>query len=95
MLLASLPVGLMKYDWLPKFLFFKSPDTLGFMEDQAAINKCSSSNDASEKTPESTVELNIKTLDSQTYTFQMNKNVRNLSSLYLMIMFASIRLHNF
>ncbi|XP_010482008.1 PREDICTED: large proline-rich protein BAG6 isoform X1 [Camelina sativa] len=43
------------------------------MEDQP-INQCSSSNNAFEKTPESTLELNIKTLDSQTYTFQVNKN---------------------
>ncbi|CAH2079088.1 unnamed protein product [Thlaspi arvense] len=43
------------------------------MEDKAS-NQCSSSNNASEKTQESTVELNIKTLDSQTYTFQVNKN---------------------
>uniref|UniRef100_A0A1J3CXJ1 Large proline-rich protein BAG6 n=1 Tax=Noccaea caerulescens TaxID=107243 RepID=A0A1J3CXJ1_NOCCA len=43
------------------------------MEDQA-INQGSSSDNASEKTPESTVELNIKTLDSQTYTFKVNKN---------------------
>ncbi|CAL9242444.1 unnamed protein product [Arabidopsis halleri] len=34
----------------------------------------SSSTNASEKTPESTLELNIKTLDSRTYTFQVNKN---------------------
>lgn len=64
------------------------------MEDQA-INQGSSSDNASEKTPESTVELNIKTLDSQTYTFKVNKNVRNLSSLYLKIIFASIVLHLF
>ncbi|CAA7025654.1 unnamed protein product [Microthlaspi erraticum] len=38
------------------------------MEGQA-INQSSSS-----ETPESTVELNIKTLDSQTYTFKVNKN---------------------
>ncbi|KAG7604610.1 putative Ubiquitin domain-containing protein [Arabidopsis thaliana] len=43
------------------------------MEDQP-INQCSSSTNASEKTPESTLELNIKTLDSRTYTFQVNKN---------------------
>ncbi|EOA12877.1 hypothetical protein CARUB_v10025849mg, partial [Capsella rubella] len=44
-----------------------------FMEDQP-INQCSSSSNASEKSPESTLELNIKTLDSQTYTFQVDKN---------------------
>ncbi|KAG7536885.1 Ubiquitin domain [Arabidopsis suecica] len=43
------------------------------MDDQP-INQCSSSTNASEKTPESTLELNIKTLDSRTYTFQVNKN---------------------
>ncbi|KAL1225063.1 Ubiquitin-like domain-containing protein CIP73 [Cardamine amara subsp. amara] len=40
------------------------------MEDQT-INQCSSSNNATEST---TLELNIKTLDSQMYTFQVNKN---------------------
>ncbi|CAF2041060.1 BnaA09g15900D [Brassica napus] len=40
------------------------------MGDQAA-NQCSSSNNAS---VESTLELNIKTLDSQTYTFKADKN---------------------
>ncbi|CAN8277052.1 unnamed protein product [Cochlearia groenlandica] len=39
------------------------------MEDQA-INQCSSSNNATE----STLELKIKTLDSETYTFKVNKN---------------------
>ncbi|XP_024006952.1 large proline-rich protein bag6 isoform X2 [Eutrema salsugineum] len=43
------------------------------MEDQAT-NQCSSSNNVSEETSESTVELNVKTLDSQTYSFQVNKN---------------------
>ncbi|KAF3504460.1 hypothetical protein F2Q69_00041429 [Brassica cretica] len=43
---------------------------LGFMGDQAT-NQCSSSNNAS---VESTLELNIKTLDSQTYTFKADKN---------------------
>lgn len=63
-------------------LCFLNFNTLGFMEDQP-INQCSSSTNASEKTPESTLELNIKTLDSRTYTFQVNKNVRNLLLLLL------------
>ncbi|KAF8085742.1 hypothetical protein N665_0649s0018 [Sinapis alba] len=39
-----------------------------------ATNQCSSSNNATVETPESTLELNIKTLESQTYTFKANKN---------------------
>ncbi|KAJ0252495.1 hypothetical protein HA466_0116870 [Hirschfeldia incana] len=40
-----------------------------------ASNQSSSSNNASVETPESsTLELNIKTLESQTYTFKVNKN---------------------
>ncbi|CAH8360787.1 unnamed protein product [Eruca vesicaria subsp. sativa] len=37
-------------------------------------NQGSSSNNASVKTPESTLELNVKTLDSRTYTFKVNQN---------------------
>lgn len=39
----------------------------------------SSSGSASAATSDSTVELNIKTLDSQMYTFQVDKNVILLS----------------
>ncbi|KAL0693559.1 hypothetical protein Bca4012_060739 [Brassica carinata] len=39
-----------------------------------ATNQGSSSDNASVETPESTLELNIKTLESQTYTFKVNKN---------------------
>ncbi|KAL0793633.1 hypothetical protein Bca101_065010 [Brassica carinata] len=39
-----------------------------------ATNQGSSSGNASVETPESTLELNIKTLESQTYTFKVNKN---------------------
>ncbi|KAJ4878320.1 Ubiquitin-like superfamily protein [Raphanus sativus] len=40
-----------------------------------ATNQCSSSNNASVETPESsTLELNVKTLESQTYAFKVNKN---------------------
>lgn len=44
------------------------------MADQA-FNQCSSSSNALEETPDSTLELNIKTLDSQTYTLRVNKNI--------------------
>ncbi|XP_010534052.1 PREDICTED: large proline-rich protein BAG6 isoform X8 [Tarenaya hassleriana] len=44
------------------------------MADQA-VNQGTCSSNASEDNPDSTLELNIKTLDSQTYTFKANKNM--------------------
>lgn len=45
-----------------------------FMADQQAVEGSSTSNDSGGSS-ESTVVLNIKTLDSQTYTFNVDKNV--------------------
>jgi hypothetical protein len=49
------------------------------MADQYS-NEGSSAGNVSGKSSDSTVELNIKTLDSQIYSFQVNKNVSNNQS---------------
>lgn len=45
----------------------------------------SSSSDSGGASSESMVDLNIKTLDSQIYSFHVDKNVSQLSSFFMVI----------